>query len=97
MSDARHHRAGRDRVQVIFVEVPAAGSPKQKHPRPPPGRYPTNQPEHWRPRTRPPTKSETSVQFLDNIRENDQAAHDHMANARRISMELRHPREQAGV
>jgi hypothetical protein len=98
MSDARHHRAGRDRVQVIFVEVPAAGSPKQKYLRPPPDRYPVNQRQPWQPQQDIPrrlSKAEKLRNLVDGIARNDAAARDHMAEARRISAERR--REEAGA
>ena len=73
MPDARH-RAQRD-VQVIIVEVPAAGSPEpQRQVKP---RYPQQQRrEAWRPATRPPnrSKSEALRRLIDAISRNDEAA-----------------------
>ena len=95
MSDARHHRAGRDGPVVIFVPVPfESGSPKQKY-QPPPGQYKRNQPEHWQPRTRPPTKSEKVANFLDGIARNGAAARDHMDFYRRLSAEKRREQQAA--
>jgi hypothetical protein len=65
------------RVQVIFVETPAAGSPKVVRDTKP-GPYPRNAREHWQPRTRPPTRSEKFARFLDSMNRNEQAARDMM-------------------
>jgi hypothetical protein len=98
--DFRHHRVSRDpdvRIVLVPVPVPEAGSPKQKH-LTRPGPYPVNQRQPWQPQQDIPrrlTKSEKMVRFLDGIARNDEAARDHMANARRISAELRQAREQA--
>jgi hypothetical protein len=74
----RHHHA----VQIVFVETPAAGSPKPVEARRPPA-YPSTQRQHWRPQTRPPSKAEASKRLFDAINRNDQAAREYMAEARR--------------
>lgn len=90
--DFRHHRAGRDRI--IIVPVPyEAGSPKQKF-MPPPGEYKRDQPEHWRPAQRPPSKAQKVRNLLDGITRSDQAAREFMDAARRASWEQRKAREQ---
>jgi len=62
MSEFRHHHA----VQIVFVETPAAGSPKTLR-EVKPGRYPSNRRESWRPATRPPSKAAASVSLLRRI------------------------------
>jgi hypothetical protein len=90
MSDARHHHAPRDRVQIVFVPI-EIGSPKQAtHPKPP--AYPRQGKEAWQPRTRPPSRAEKVANFLDSMNRNDQAAREFMDECRRISAERR--REQ---
>ena len=92
--DARHHRVSRDPdVRVVLVPYPVyeGGSPKQKY-MPPPGRYPRDHREPWRPAQRPPSKAERVARFLDSMTRNDQAARDHMAEARRISAERQRAR-----
>ena len=83
MSDARRHHAAR--TEYIFVPI-EIGSPKERD-RQRPGQYKRNQPEHWRPAQRPPSKAEKVASFLDGMRRSDQAARDFMAEARRISAE----------
>ena len=86
MDSYRHHRASRD-VQVIFVEVPAAGSPKPVDVRRPPA-YPVNQRSHWRPATRPPSrlsKAEALKRLLDTINRQEQAVRAFMDTARSAS------------
>jgi hypothetical protein len=81
VKDARHHIATR----VVFVEVPAAGSPaplNQSKPRP----FKRNQWSPWRPQTRPPNrKAEAVKRLLRGIAENDQAAREFMAEARQTA------------
>jgi hypothetical protein len=66
--DGRHHRVSRE---IIFVEVPVGGSPKEAH-RHRPGPYKRDQLGHWRPATRPPNKAEKLARFLDSIRRQDE-------------------------
>lgn len=65
------------RLQIVIVEVPAAGSPKTVRDTKP-GPYPRNSREHWKPQTRPPTRSEKFARFLDNLNRNEQAAREMM-------------------
>ena len=74
MSDARHHTAHRE---IIFIEVPVAGSPKEGR-RLRPGPYKRNSFEPWRPATRPPNKAERLKRFLDDMRRNDEIARECM-------------------
>jgi hypothetical protein len=81
MADGRHHKANRD-VQIVLVPVPVAGSPQPlKWAKP--GRYPVQHREAWRPRTKPPSKTEATKRLLDAIIRNDEAARAFMAEARR--------------
>jgi hypothetical protein len=70
--DHRYHRASRD-VQVIIVEVPAAGSPKPVDARRPPA-YPVTKRQHWRPADKPPrlSKAKALKRLLDEFRRQDQ-------------------------
>ena len=61
--DYRRHHA----VQVIFVETPAAGSPKSLR-EVKPGQYPRNPPTHWQPRTKPPSKAEQGALSDETLR-----------------------------
>jgi hypothetical protein len=91
MTDARHHRAhaGGPETRIVFVEVPVAGSPKSvKGVKP--GQYPRNAPTHWQPRTRPPSKAQRIVNFLDSIARSDAAAREFMQERREASQ--RHAR-----
>ena len=88
MSDTtyRHHRAhaGGPETRIVFVEVPVAGSPKSvKGVKP--GSYPHQRREAWRPRTKPPTKAERTVNFLRRIAEQESAVRDFMQQAREAS------------
>jgi hypothetical protein len=69
--DGRHHRAQRD-VQVVFIEVPVAGSPAPLY-RNKPGQYPQQRREHWRPATRIPSKAEATARLLRDIAANEMA------------------------
>lgn len=75
--DARHHHA----VQVVFVETPAAGSPKSAR-TVKPGRYPTQRREPWRPASRPPSKAAATVELLRRIAGQDAMVRDFMRSAR---------------
>jgi hypothetical protein len=63
----RHHRAhaGGPETRIVFVEVPVAGVDFGRQAKPP--AYKRNQPGHWQPRTKPPTKAERTIRFLDAI------------------------------
>jgi hypothetical protein len=76
MSDSyRHHVA--TRREIVFIEVPVAGSPKEgRRLRPP--RYPHQERQAWRPSTRPPTKAERLNRFLRDLAENDRIAREMM-------------------
>jgi hypothetical protein len=79
--DQRHHA-----VQVVFVEVPVAGSP-EPFPRRPPPAYPSNQRAPWRPQQSIPTsrKGEAVKRLLDAINRQDGEVRAFMAEARRRS------------
>ena len=83
MSDARHHRA----VQVIFVETPAAGCPKEGRRNPPPA-YPHQRREAWKPAQAIPrdSKAAATKRWLDAMWRNDAAARSFMDEARRASL-----------
>ena len=55
MSD-NYRRHVATRREIVFIEVPVAGSPKTLR-EVKPGRYPSNPREPWRPATRPPKLS----------------------------------------
>jgi hypothetical protein len=69
VADARHHHA----VQVIFVEVPAAGSPQPLKWAKPPA-YPQQRRDAWRPARSIPTnrKAEATKRLLDAIMRQDE-------------------------
>jgi hypothetical protein len=70
----RYHRASQG-VQVVIVEVPAAGSP-QPLKQAKPGKYPVDRRAPWRPQRSMPLsrKAEGLRRLLDAISRNDAAA-----------------------
>lgn len=82
MPDARRHHANRD-VQVVFVEIPAAGSQKIAR-EVKPSKYPRDQRPPWRPQHDiPPRRQPKIVRFIDAINKQDQDIRAFMAEARR--------------
>jgi hypothetical protein len=78
----RHHVA---HPAVIFVEVPAAGSPEPFR-TVKPGKYPVQHREAWRPATRPPSRQSKDKRLIEFMRDLDRRAEDarqFMAEARR--------------
>jgi hypothetical protein len=75
MSEARHHKAVCR--EIIFVEVPVCGSPKNSR-EVKPARYPHQQREPWRPATRPPSKAEKLARLIDAMRKQDQMVREMM-------------------
>jgi hypothetical protein len=71
MSDHyRHHHASRE---IILVPVPyEVGTPRETHRVKPPA-YRPNQHQPWRPRTKPPSKAERVVRFLDQCKRQEEA------------------------
>lgn len=86
----RHHHAVR--TEYVFVPVPyEVGSPKQKYLQPP-GQYPRQGRDAWRPAQDIPrrlSKAEKVANYLDFVRHNDQAAREFLAETRRISAAMR--------
>ena len=75
MSDSRHHTAVR--TEYILVPVPIEiGSPKQKHLTRPPGSYPRDQRQPWKPADQIParrlTRSEKVQRLLDDFARQDE-------------------------
>jgi hypothetical protein len=67
------HRA----VQIVFVEVPSAGSPKSlREVKPLP--FQRNPPTHWRPQRTIPSKAAASKRLLDNFLRQDQIVREFM-------------------
>ena len=86
--DGRHHKVSRDPdVRIVNVPYPVPVGGPQHIQRPPPGAYPRNGKEAWRPAQRPPSKAEKLARFVDSMSRNDAAARDHMAECRRLSWE----------
>jgi hypothetical protein len=76
--DGRHHVA--TRREIIFIEVPTAGSPENARPVRP-RQYRRNQLEPWRPALDIPrrlSKAERQARFLDAIRRQDEIVREHM-------------------
>jgi hypothetical protein len=70
MSDSyRRHVA--TRREIVFIEVPVAGPAFGRQPKP--ARYPSQQRQPWRPATRPPSKAERLVRWLDQCRRQEEA------------------------
>ena len=80
----RHHRVSRE---IIFVEVPTAGSPKSVR-TVKPGRYPVDKHQPWKPATRPPSKAEKLVRFLDRINRQDSEVRAYMAGLLEVPQRL---------
>jgi hypothetical protein len=76
VADVRRHHAQRD-TEIIFVEVPVAGSPKSAR-GVKPGNYPRQDRTPWRPADRPPNKAEKLVKFLDRIQQQDEIVRAYM-------------------
>ena len=75
--EGHHHHAQRD-VQIVFVEVPSAGSNKTlREVKPLP--FQRNHPSHWRPATRPPNrKAEGFRRMLDSFERQDRVVREFM-------------------
>jgi hypothetical protein len=82
----RHHRAhAGGPPSIIFVEVPAAGSPKNARTVHPPA-YKRNQLEPWRPQQAIPhrvTKAQRAARFVDAIVRQEAEVRAFMEEARR--------------
>ena len=70
----RHHHATRD-VQIVFVEVPTAGS-KKICDRAKPGRYPQQGREAWRPQRDIPRRSSKAERLVDLMNDLDRRTQD---------------------
>lgn len=78
----RHHHAHRE---IIFIEVPTAGSPKEGRRGKPPA-YPTNQRAPWQPQRSIPAKrgkAEALRKLLEQMNRQEQELRAFMAEARR--------------
>lgn len=84
MSDSyRRHVA--TRREIVFIEVPVAGSPKEGR-RGKPGRYPSNPREPWRPQRdipAKPNKADALRRFLEQVNRQNEEVRAFMAEARR--------------
>jgi hypothetical protein len=67
---------------VILVEVPAAGSPKTARDMKPPA-YPRQGREAWKPRTKPPSKAEATVQLVRRFAEQESSVRAYLDAVRR--------------
>jgi hypothetical protein len=85
--DRRHHVA--TRREIIFVEVPVAGTVKETHRAKPPA-YRHSQHQPWRPAhdipvTRPPTKAQRLGEFMRRVQQQTEDAREVMRHAREVS------------
>ena len=96
MSDARHHRAGRD-TQIVLVPYPVyeSGSPETLRQSKPP-KYPRQGRDAWKPATTPPrreSKAQAVKRLYENIARQECDVRSYLDDMRRVSAERR--REQA--
>lgn len=94
--DRRHHRVSRDPdVRIVLVPYPVPEAGPQHIQRGKPGQYKRDQPEHWRPAQRPPTRAQKAARFIDALQRSDQAAREFMDDMRRISAERQREQVEA--
>lgn len=72
MTSDSYRRHVATRREIVFIEVPVAGSPQEGR-RLRPGPYKRNQLEPWKPATRPPSKAERIARWLDQCRRQQEA------------------------
>lgn len=75
MTAYRHHVA--TRREIVFIEVPVAGSPKNARDVKP-GRYPHQPREHWTGPPRRNSKADALRRLIENMRRQDEIAREFM-------------------